>query len=229
MTTAAVGCGVCEESPGWKRVTEGDGSSRLTRCDCWIDARPTAAEGVPLEFRTARLQTFKERPGNREARKAADAWLKAETGDLYLSGGTGTGKTRLACSLLNEIFHRTRTGLFVRVPKLLLDLQLGFRADADDASRESEAAYLERLYAVPVLVLDDVGVEKGSDFTRRTLQTLYDERGDRGHRTIWTSNLDLEQLAGFLDDDRLSSRIAGRASIVALGGDDWRTKERWQP
>jgi hypothetical protein len=76
-------------------------------------------------------------------------------------------------------------------------------------------------------VLDDLGVEKASDYSGRTLSTIYEERSDRGLRTIWTTNLGLAPdpkdrskpsrpptLSEFFNDDRLTSRLAGRATVA---------------
>jgi DNA replication protein DnaC len=90
-----------------------------------------------------------------------------------------------------------------------------------------EIADLERrLFTVDLLVLDDVGAERdqASDYTRRTLLMIYEERGDRALRTLWTSNKTLQQLGDMQDDDRLASRIAGRASVVRLEGADQRLR-----
>lgn len=190
---------------------------RMKHCTCVRARQGKAAEGVPFEFREARLANYRAMPGNRSAIAAAKAFLAGHCLDLFLMGGVGCGKTRLACSVLNDRFAETRDALFVRTPKLLLDLQLMGR---DDTERGEERRYLERLCSVGVLVLDDLGVEKPSHWTNTRLYTVYEERGDRGLRTIWTSNLALGDLGEFLGDDRLPSRIAlrvGGADPVGYG------------
>jgi DNA replication protein DnaC len=184
---------------------------------------PSVPNGMPTEFIRARLDNYEQRETNRPAVAAAFSFLKeGAQQDLFLCGGVGTGKTRLACTIANEVWAKShRSVRFVRVPVLLLKLQEGMRNESEHASVSE--------YAEPgLLVLDDVGVEKGSDYSRRTLQTLYDMRRDAGRRTIWTSNLDLEALSLFLDDDRLPSRIAGAADVVFLDGTDQRVARRQQ-
>lgn len=225
-------CELCDGT-GWKRAPDGN-VTRLMRCDCWKAARQTHADGVPVEFHSATLDNYSELPGNQKAVQVMRAWLE-DSRDLYLCGGVGAGKTRLACSLVNEAYRRTGKGWFVRVPMLLLKLQ---PQKTDEAAEES-AGLLRRLSVEPIVVLDDVGAEResASDYTRRTLLTVYEERGDRGLRTIWTSNLRLSPKAGeeerfgraptlaeFLKDDRLPSRIAGRAQVVWIGTPDQRIR-----
>ncbi len=223
-TTAKDPCETCDDS-GWQPIVEG-GVRRARRCPCWIERQAKAADGTPLEFRDALLENFTETRGNKHALAAARSW--AESGrDLALIGPVGTGKTRLACSLLNEHFRRHRAGFFVRTPMLLHEL----RRQEFTAPEDQDTSLFDRCCRESVLVLDDVGVEKGSDYTRRTLHTIYAARGDQGLRTIWTSNLDLEGLAAFLGDDRLTSLIVGHADVVAHIGDDWRVsqRDRWSP
>lgn len=206
---------------GWKAIQDGN-VSRVTRCECWLQKTQKCAAQVPDYFADARLANYRERQGNKHAIAAARAWGKATTGDLYLHGGVGTGKTRLACSLLNERFlDGDRSAYFCRVPFLML-LQL---QGIDDPEKKGEAnRMLDRCLEAAALVLDDVaGAENASDFSRRTMVTLYDQRLDRGRRTIWTSNLSLGDLTAFYGDARLPSRIAGAcAEVLELGGSDFR-------
>lgn len=215
MATLPVGtCGRCYGL----RVVERYGINEpCPECDPPIQH----ASGVPYEFRSARLSDYEELAGNKAALQKARAFLDSTGRDLYLFGGVGAGKTRLACSMLNEHFLRRRVALFVRVPMALYELQPGRHAD--------DIAQLERrLIHTDLLVLDDIGAERdqATDFTRRTLLMLYEARGDQGLRTIWTSNKSLDELAAMQDDDRLASRIAGRADVVKLTTSDQRMARR---
>jgi DNA replication protein DnaC len=223
--TAAPVCERCDGS-GWKSI-EVNGVSRATRCDCWVRKQRNWAEGVPFTFQAARLGNYREWPGNAPALKAAYEWLSHKRSDLFLVGGVGVGKTRLACTLLNEAFDAGEVnGLFVRVPYLML-LQL---QGMDDGEKRADAnALIDRCLEADPLCLDDIaGAEAASDFSRRVMVTLYDQRVDRGKRTIWTSNLRLSELATFYGDERLASRIAGQArEVTEICGDDQRLSDRW--
>lgn len=226
--TLVVRCEPCQDTT-WIHTDAG-----VRRCRCFVERLQTHADGTPLEFRTALLENYRALAGNEAAVRAAVGFAKNGR-DLYLSGSVGSGKTRLACTLLNEQHKAGVRGLFARIPMLLLKLQ---PQGTDEARAESDRL-LQRLLTVPVLVLDDIGAERdsASDFTRRTLLTVYEERGDQGHRTIWTSNLRLDPdpkqqqnkqptLGEFMGDDRLASRIAGRAQLVHLSTPDQRLQRR---
>ena len=213
----SVGCGRCERMPGWESV-EIEGVSRLRRCACWKAAH-AAPPSVPREFRDARWSTWRKTADNRHALDAARDFVGAgDAGqDLFLSGPVGTGKTRLACTVLNESWRQgERSVAFARVPILLYELQPHGSADTTET--------FGRLAAAKLLVLDDLGAERdaATDYTRRTLLMLYEARHDAGRRTVWTSNKSPGEIGAFMGDDRLSSRIAGRCRVVELEGRDWR-------
>lgn len=192
---------------------------------------------VPERERESRLANFTRRPGVKAALDAAADWLEARDRDLYLYGPTGTGKTRLAVSLLNECNARGLVGgelIYVRVPTLIERLKASFGQDVP-----AHAGKLETYLYAGLLVLDDLGAEHGTSYTRTTVETLYNDRLDAGRPTILTSNLPLglsleDQmkpeadrtyrigLGDFLGDDRMVSRIAGNAEIVEMAGDDQR-------
>lgn len=217
---ATVRCELCGDT-GWQPI-DVDGVSRVRPCDCWLRAHTrTCADGVPVPFATARFANYELRQNNAHAIKAAREFLEGARQGLYLCGPTGTGKTRLASSLLNDAYDRgARGAMFVDV-KYLIFLQL---QGIQDAAKKVEAnALTDRCIAAELLCFDDVaGGEKGSDHSRSVLLTVYDQRINAG-RSIWTSNLDLATLAAFLGDDRLPSRIAGEAGEpIELSGADQR-------
>src|SRR5581483_474523 len=211
ITDAGPTCDACEDT-GFE-IVDVDGVRRARPCACRRHVNvPTWADDVPMDFRGARLANYRETPENTHAITAGREWLAGQRRDLYLFGPTGTGKSRLAATLLNEAYVAgQRSAMYVYVPRLI-QLQVHAVGVDDPSMKRDAVALLERCRLVDPLVLDDVaGAEPGTDFSRRHLLTLYEERINAGRRTIWTSNLSLDGVAEFLGDDRLLSRIAGRA------------------
>lgn len=204
---------VCPECDGttWLQVSGG-----VVKCPTCLSRARGQAPGVPLDEQGRLLDTFKETADNRDGLTQARLFLDGVHPDVYFTGGVGTGKTSLACRLLNELWKRGDRVEFFRVPKLLGTLLPG----ADDLD-----GVIERLATIPIICLDDVGASQATDFARRMLLVIYEARGDIGTRTIWTSNNDLDELQEFTGDDRLSSRIAGRAKVAELKGKDWRLRK----
>jgi len=220
--TLAYRCARCGDT-GWAPA---DGAGRVMRCACWLDQLRKWPEGMPHEFRSATLENYRALPGNAAALAAAKRFL-AGARDLVLVGPIGCGKTRLACSILNTAHETSRMGLFVHVPFVLYQLQPP--RDPEDAEGLAAVARLERrLFEESMVVMDDLGAERdrATDYTRRTLFMVYEARYDAGLRTIWTSNKTLDEIAAMQDDDRLASRLAGRADVVEIACPDMRIAER---
>ena len=220
MCDEAKNCQVCYDT-GWETVkVRGrrgmEVEERVRKCDC--SERQRVVMGLPIGYTEALMDNFADGDERRSAIDSAKRWLDGAVSDLYIRGDVGVGKTRLLASLLNEVKAKS-SAAFVRVPELLDRMRM---AMGNSPSESSEEEYLAQYRRADVLGLDDVGADKGSDYGRRTLQTLYEYRMDHGKRTIWTSNLSLSQLEEFFGDERLCSRIAGNADVVVMEGQDMR-------
>lgn len=205
---------------GTCRKCEGAGSymsyDHMTyRCEACQVMRPvvTAADGVPYEFREVNLDAYDARDGQQTAVRSASG----TNSDLYVYGGVGAGKTRLAAAIVNSHVSQRKTGYFARVPMLLYQLQR-----TSDESAELE----RRILTASLVVFDDIGAERdaATDYTRRTLLMLYEGRCDAGLRSVFTSNKSLSELSQQQDDDRLASRLAGRCVVVQMKTPDQRLR-----
>ncbi len=200
-------------------VHKGKTIQRYRPCpDC---ARPRLACGLPVAFERVTLADVRTMSGNRHALERAHAFTRS-TRDLFLTGGVGTGKTMLAAAVANEFCAATRRqALFVSWPMTLHLLQPGGLSEGERRTFERQL-----FKTVPLLIIDDLGSERdeASDFTRRMSVLTYEARGNAGLRTIITSNLTLDEIAKHQGDDRLASRIAGRADVMVVAGPDQRLR-----
>lgn len=176
--------------------------------------------GVPKPFVGVTLEGVRLSHDNRYALQAAREFASTPTPrDLLLYGAVGVGKTHLAIAAARaRVRAHGVSGLFVRWPMTIHQLQPG---SLDDQQRRQ---FEQRLFTVPLLVVDDIGAERdvATEFTRRLALLMYEARGDAGLVTVLTTNLTLERLATQQDDDRLSSRLAGRCDVVEITGGDQR-------
>lgn len=203
-------------------------------------SRATDVLDLPASLHDATLTFLEGKRGAGVALATAADWLADPDHDLYLFGPTGVGKSGLAAALAREAFAR---GIFRGAAVVFVDARTLIRrlkAAMGNDGRQAEAlGRVETYERAGLLVLDDLGAEYGTDYTRATIEGLYAARLDRGRPTIITSNLPIAMsrderakpvearryrttLGDFLQDDRMVSRIAGNAAIVELLGEDLR-------
>ncbi len=141
-----------------------------------------------------------------------------ERGYLLL-GKPGTGKTLLACIMLNELMlRRARAGRFVNMSrKFFPQLRDTYSQDSERYGQTSQI--LELLYNVPYLVLDDFGEQK-SEWQAEMLYDLVDARYGEENFTIVTTNMsrsEMEESGG-----RVFSRLVEMCFLVDMHGKDYR-------
>ncbi|PJZ24173.1 DNA replication protein DnaC [Leptospira hartskeerlii] len=140
---------------------------------------------------------------------------------LYLWGGTGSGKTLLACAILNELIFNY--GTECKYAKINRDFLSTIR---DSYQKESELHGMEQTIKkqftdVEVLVLDDFGANKESDWANSQLYDLIDTRYEEEKLTILTSNIpptDWKDKA----EGRIFSRLMEMAHPLHLDCPDYR-------
>ena len=128
---------------------------------------------------------------------------------LYLHGNFGCGKTYLISALFNELSKKRIDAEIVYFPELLRDIKSDFDTFAD------RIEYLEN---VDLLLIDDIGAEKVTEWSRdEILGTILQKRMNNYKTTFFTSNLTLEELerhlrgnSNYSDDDIKARRIIER-------------------
>jgi DNA replication protein DnaC len=157
-------------------------------------------------FSDATFSTWQHSPRTEHAFKAAreyvDRWSERRAaGDgLMFVGDVGTGKTRLAASIVRALVERDAAAVFQSVPSLLTRIRATY-----GSSGERESQLLEVLMDADLVVLDDIGVEKVNDWVLDRLYVIIDSRYLRRAPIIVTSNLMPDELA-----DRIGQRLVDR-------------------
>ncbi len=107
----------------------------------------------------------------------------AERG-LLLMGPSGVGKTHLAVAALKELIRRGHGGLFCDYRELLKEIQASY----NPASESTEMSILEPVRNVEILVLDDLGASKPSDWVRDIVGIVLNARYNENRTTLITTN-----------------------------------------
>jgi DNA replication protein DnaC len=145
---------------------------------------------------------------------------------LLFAGPVGVGKTHLAVAILRGLLEKGARSLFCEYGTLLKEIQDSY----NPISRTSEMSVLAPVYEAEVLVLDELGASKPTDWVLDTMTHIIGRRYNDKRLTIFTTNyMDERQnpACETLQDrigTRLRSRLYEMCSIVLIDGEDYRRR-----
>jgi DNA replication protein DnaC len=203
------------------------------------EARRAAAEqaerlhraNLPVRLAGLTFADFQGDPGKETALAAIRALAPGGPNrGVYLYGGVGTGKTTLAALAVRHWVQDGGAALFLTISELFDMLRPGGREMAEEVA-ESQAALMQRLLSTGLLVLDDMGTERVTGWSRERLFLVINRRYDAGRLTIMTSNFSLglmaKRLAGTdepVEGNRIAWRIQETCELIELGGENYRDR-----
>ena len=142
------------------------------------------------------------------------ARLKTGAG-MVIHGPVGTGKTHLACAMANALISQLRPVMYCTALEAVALIKASWRRGADV---ESEFDIYARFAEPQLLIIDEIGVQVGSDFERMVLTAIADVRSRNCLPTLAISNLEPVRMLELLGD-RLFDRLVGfGADVVHLPG-----------
>jgi DNA replication protein DnaC len=224
-------CARCDDT-GWRPVDR-DGVRRVERCECWVEAlsgRLLQEARIPARYARATLQNFVIYPNDElvdavaQAQRFVAAFPAVDKG-LCLVGPAGIGKTHIAVAVLRQIvMEKLVRGMFCDVPDLLRVI----RSTYNPSVRAAEMDILRPVMEAELLVLDDLGKEKPSEWVEETMNLIVGTRYNKRLPTIFTTNhedssdetnLDsLKVRVGF----RMHSRLHEMCEFLEYFGADYR-------
>ncbi len=175
---------------------------------------------MSLRFKERTFENFEPEVSTRKAYEVALNFQLKDGGLIFL-GSCGVGKTHLAAAIANRQIGKTPT-LFISCPEFLLEMRDGISGRKKDHHHLFDLARQAKL-----LVLDDIGAEKSSEWVQETIFVLVNYRYEQMLPTIFTSNCTLGELEEKLGK-RIASRIIEMCRCIKMEGADWRIKRRKQ-
>lgn len=150
-------------------------------------------------------------------RRYVDNWdrLKKDGWGLLLWGDTGTGKSFAAECVVDAVTEKGSSAKMMTTSEIILEVS---------SLREGKAEYIRNLCGVDLLVLDDFGAERNTDYGQEIMYDVVDRRSRSGKPMIVTTNLTHGELAECKDTQkkRLCSRILENKSAIHFSGSDMR-------
>jgi DNA replication protein DnaC len=205
-------------------------------CDCTEGnraERALAKSRVPERYRHCDFENYEtdnEIPGT--SRQLVDAWarslaqaklvvqrfaqefspvreMQSEHG-LLLMGPCGVGKTHLAVAALKEIVLRGHTGLFYDYRELLKEIQDSYNSER----QATEMSVLEPVLKTDLLVLDDVGSSKPSNWALETVGHVLNTRYNEKRVTLLTTNFLDPEVSANPEMSAAAPRVAGMRTVT---------------
>jgi DNA replication protein DnaC len=252
-------CPLCEGT-GWKALPVKAGATaaatkdrRVTRCDCQLRARGQillAAARIPRRYEHCELASYTtDFPGahpslalaHLTATKFAHEYDPRDGTGLLIIGKIGTGKTHLAVGITKElIVHKGVSCLFYDYRELLKEIQNSYNSTV----QTTELDVLRPIFETEVLVLDELGAVKPTEWVWDTVSLILNTRYNDNRTTIITTNFEDQPAAGVspagsairaatrsetLGDrigERMRSRLHEMCRVIKMEGEDFRQKFR---
>ena len=241
-------CHICEGSG--LRITQENGRQVARTCECRRlrrTARRLDSARIPRRYEHCTLETYETRmrgidrslaAAHLRARRFVESYPVETAGTgLLLTGSIGVGKTHLAVGILQALVaERGATGLFCDYRDLLKQVQNSYNANV----AATELQILRPVFEAEVLVLDELGASKPSDWVWDTVAHILNTRYNDRRTTIITTNYsntpplgaDLsapksamrEETLGDRIGERMRSRLQEMCVVVEMHGEDFRQK-----
>ena len=228
-------CPLCDDT-GWKPVDE-PGIRRVARCDCWrekLSLNSIASSNIHKRYQHCTLDNVRAyndslRDAVEKARRFVDGFPgRVERGLLFV-GHAGVGKTHIAVGVLRAIIEKTGVqGLFYHTPELLTSIKNSY----DPVVRTSSASILRPVMQTRLLVLDDLGAERPTDWVEETMNLIVNTRYNERLMTLFTTNYadvpDIEEPNSLLSriGFRMRSRLQEMCSTVEIDAADFRDEHK---
>lgn len=178
--------------------------------------------GIPERFKNRTLSAYvASGDGQKRALAFAADYVDrfGESGQCAIfCGRPGTGKTHLSVGIALAVMEHGRSAMFTTVQRMVRRVKETFRKD----SSESESDVFAMLVYPELLIIDEIGVQFGSEFEKNLMFDLLNERYEKSRQTLLLSNLTTSEIKAFLGD-RIYDRLKeDGGKCVSFDWSSWR-------
>lgn len=209
------GCPMCAEEIEQLKVAE-----EREQFKAAIAQQRIGDAAIPVRFASKTLDTFVADTEQRKralttAQQFVDRFNDACGMSLILLGKPGTGKTHIACGIGHALMAKHRSVMFTTTYKAILRVKETW----GKGSGETETQVVRRFVDPDLLIIDEVGVQFGSETEKQILFNLINERYENVKSTIAISNLNIDDVKLYLGE-RIMDRFregGGKAVMFNWG------------
>lgn len=181
---------------------------------------------IPPRFADATFETYQavntQAGSNRDiCREYAETWLsrKAAGEGLLLCGTPGTGKTHLAASIARHVADKAQESVFITTAARIIR---AFRRTWAGNPEIGELDVLAKYCEPGLLIVDEIGVQYGTDSERNILFEVINDRYEDMLPTILISNLPLNELSALLGE-RVVDRMIEGGTVLSFNWSSYRS------
>ena len=184
---------------------------------------------IPLRFKNKTLNNFTaDTPEKSVVLAVAKGFASnfkhtlATGRNLMLYGTTGTGKTHLACGIAIEAIKQGFKAKFTETYDILLQVKETYRKD----SMTTEAQIVRDLLVPDLLIIDEVGIQYGTDSERIIMSNLINKRYRSMRPTILLSNLNLNEISEYLGQRVIDRMNEDEGTFLSLEWQSYRNRNK---
>lgn len=236
---------VCLEcgGTGWKSTISED-EKRVTRCNCFLRShskRLLDSSGIPARYVNCDFGSYQAENSAAlaTARITVEKWVNQYPIDrtgLLMVGPSGVGKTHLSVAAIRDLMEKGIHCLFCDYRELLKRIQNSYNPSV----QATELDVLRPVFETEVLLLDDLGAVKPSEWVWDTVSLILNNRYNDNRTTIITTNFmdgparnvqgtqaaGREETLGDRIGERMRSRLFEMCRLVQVQGKDFRLRFR---
>ena len=216
-------CPTCCEEEEQRERDEAAAKEREARNRAWLERLGHAQ--IPERFADRTLDNYivtdpRQQHALDFCRRYADEFDEVvRTGrSAIFVGGPGTGKTHLAIGVAHQVLKNGRAAIFLTVQRAIRRIKDTWNR----GSSETESQTVRALTYPDLLILDEVGIQHGSETERHLLFDVLNERYENNKPTIYLSNLTIEEVKPFLGERVFSRMREGGGEVVPFSWGDYR-------
>lgn len=213
------GCPVCAEErkvEAKRKEREGSALDRKIAVDRIVASSLVPARFMSRTFDNFRAETQQQRTALKIVKAYADTFETRleQGGGLVLCGKPGTGKTHLACAIAMQIAKTGRTSEFLTVMQAVRRVKQTYQRGSDVSEQQALSGFMRP----DLLILDEVGVQWGTDAEKVILFEIINGRYNEMLPTILISNLQEAELGAFIGERAVDRMREGGGAVLAF---DW--------